>query len=452
MNRWIVLVMIAAGLPAWAQGGHDGAAYEGPGLFEAEQEAREAEAQATEAEREAREEERQRREQERQARQEEREARRQEAGERQQEQYERGTEAIEREDWDTAIRTFQEAVEAGTRRTDAALYWKAYAQNKAGRRPEAVATLEDLKKRFPQSRWLRQAQALDLEIRQASGQAPNPENVADEDLKLMALNALMNMDAERAVPLLEKLLAGSTSRRLRERALFVLCQSGSPRAREIVVRMARGQEDPDLQRKAIEYLGLFGGPESRQTLAEVYAASSDAEAKKAVLRSFMLAGEKGRLLAAAKGEADPDLRRVAIQQLGVMGAQEELWTLYQSETAVSVKRALINALFIGGNADRLTELARGEKEPQLRREAITHLGLIGRERTGALLISLYNAEKDPQVKKAVLQGLFLQGNAEAMVEIARNEKDPGLRKDAVGHLSHMNSKLATEFLLEILNK
>ena len=56
------------------------------------------------------------------------------------------------------------------------------------------------------------------------------------------------------------------------------------------------------------------------------------------------------------------------------------------------------------------------------------------------------------MKKAALQGLFVQGNAEAMVEIARNEKDPALRKDVVSHLAHMNSKLATEFLLEILNK
>jgi len=260
------------------------------------------------------------------------------------------------------------------------------------------------------------------------------------------------MDAERALPLLEKLLAGSTSRRIRERALFVLCQSRSPRGREIVVKIARGRESPDMQRKAIEYLGLFGGPESRQALADIYASTSDIEAKKAVLRSFMVAGEKARVLAAAKGEADPDLRREAIQQLGVMNAQEELWALYQSESAAPVKRTLINALFIGGNADRLTELARSEKDPQLRREAINHLGLFSKERTGPLLVSLYNGEKDPQVRKAALQGLFVKGNAEAMIEIARNEKDLGLRRDAVSHLAHMHSEAATKLLLEILNK
>jgi len=412
-----VSLTMAAALPGWAQAGSDGAASEA--RLEVEQE---------------------------------RDARRQEEKQREQERYERGTEAVEREDWDTAIRVFQEVAEAGTRRTDAALYWKAYAQSKSGHRPEALATIQDLRKRFAGSRWLRQAQALEMEIRQASGQAPSPESVGDEELKLMALNGLMTMDAEKALPMLEKLLAGSSSPRLRERALFVLCQGHSPRGREIVVKIARGQESPDMQRKAIEYLGLFGGPESRQALSDIYASAPDVEVKKAVLHAFMLGGEKARVLAAAKGEANPELRREAIQQLGVMGAQDEVWSLYQSETSAHVKRSLINALFIGGSAERLSELAKSEKDPELRRDAITHLGLIGRDRTGSLLVSLYNTEKDPQVRRAALQGLFLQGNAEAMIEIARNEKDPELRKAAVSHLSLMHSEAATKFLLDILNK
>ena len=56
------------------------------------------------------------------------------------------------------------------------------------------------------------------------------------------------------------------------------------------------------------------------------------------------------------------------------------------------------------------------------------------------------------MKRQILQGLFLQGNVQALIDIARSEKDPGLRRDAVGQLSHMDSKLATEFMLEILNK
>lgn len=437
MNRlipYLALVVSLAG-PAFAQ--------EGPG---------EADALVQEAERDSRQAERATREEERQVRQQEAEVRGQARLSRDQEQYERATSAIDSEHWDEAIAAFEDVIEAKGRRIDAALYWKAYAQNKAGRRPEALATLQDLRKQFPDSRWLRQSQALEQEVRQSGGQPPNPENAANEDLKLMALNGLVTMDAERAVPMLEKFLASNSSPRLRERALFVLCQSGSPRAREVVMKVARGGDSPDLQRKAIEYLGMFGGAESRQALGEIYASTADVEVKKAILRSFMISGEKGRVLTAARSEANPELRREAIQQLGIMGAQDELWTLYQAETSAMVKRAVVNALFIGGSADRLMELAKGEKDPQLRGEAIRHLGLIGGKKTGALLVSLYATEKEPAIKKQVLQAFFLQGNVAALIEIARNEKDPGLRRDAVGHLSHMGSKEATDFLIEILDK
>jgi len=57
-----------------------------------------------------------------------------------------------------------------------------------------------------------------------------------------------------------------------------------------------------------------------------------------------------------------------------------------------------------------------------------------------------------RLREAALQALFVQDNAKALIEIARTEKDPELRKQAVSHLSLMGSKEATAYLLEILNK
>jgi hypothetical protein len=67
-------------------------------------------------------------------------------------------------------------------------------------------------------------------------------------------------------------------------------------------------------------------------------------------------------------------------------------------------------------------------------------------------VEIYKNEGDRRMREAALQGLFIQGNAKALVEVARTEKDPDLKKKAVSHLSHMNSKEGTDFLLEILNK
>ncbi len=411
-----------------------------------------AEAGEDESRQEARLEARQDAEERRKAREEERQARVASQQDREEDRYERGTEALDDAEWSEAIDAFDAVIEAKGRRADGALYWKAYAKNKLGQREEALKLLAELGRLHPQSRWLKETRALDAEIRQQAGQPTRPENVDDEDLKLMAINGLLHTDAERAIPMLEKLLQGPASRKLQERALFVLTQSDSPRAREIVVRIAKGDAQPDLQRKAIQQLGVFGGSQSRQSLVEIYGASTDRGVKKAVLKAFLVAGEKGRVLEAARSEKDPELRRDAIQTLGVMGAETELWGMYQAETVPETRKAILQALAVGGAIDRVLEIARTEKDPDLRQDAIKKLGIFGGKKGAEAVVGIYKGEADRGVREAALQALFVQGNASALIELARTEKDPDLKKRAVAHLSHMGSKEATEFLIEILNK
>ena len=238
------------------------------------------------------EQERTQRESERAEREAEREEREQERANAMDERYEHATELVDEGHWDQAIQMFDQIVREKGRRADASLYWKAYALQKLGRDADALETLNQLRSAHPKSSWVKQAKVLELEIRQGGGSAPRPEELADEDLKLMALNGLMNSDPQKALPLLRRFLESSQSPKLRDRALFVLAQSGSPEAREILVGVARGESHPDMQRKAIQYLSLFGGAESRQALADIYQASSDPSVKKAVLQAFMIGGEK----------------------------------------------------------------------------------------------------------------------------------------------------------------
>jgi len=365
--------------------------------------------------------------------------------------YNDGTEALDEHRWDRAIEKFDAVAKENKALADGALYWKAYAENKLGRRADALTTLAELRKQYPGSRWLNDAKALELEVRQSSGQKVSPEGESDEDLKLMAINSLMNSDPERALPLLQKVLEGSQPLRIKERALFVLSQNGSSEARQILAQIARGKANPDLQRKALEDLGLFGGKESRQTLAEIYGSSSDPDVKRTILHSFMIGGDRDHVLAAAKGEKDQDLRRDAIHQLGIMGGQSELWDLYQKDSSVDDKRAIIQGMFLGGNSEKLAELARTEKNSELRGTAIRNLGLMG-GRAADSLVSIYQSDRDAGDRRAVIEGLFLQGNAKALVDLARKETDPALKRDAVEKLSLMHSKDATDYMMELLNK
>jgi hypothetical protein len=392
------------------------------------------------------------RDQEQRDREQEKRDRDQERVDRLQELYDNGREALDDEKYEQARERFAELAKANGPQTDAALYWEAYADQRLGQRQAALTAIADLKTRFPQSRWQKDASALEIEVRQNSGQPARPEAQGDEELKMLAIQSLMNSDPERAMPLLEKVLQGPATPKEKAKAMFVLAQSGSPQGREIIGRIARGQSNPELQRKAVEYLGIFGGGEARKTMAEIYASSSDESLKRSILRSYMIGGDKERLFAAAKSEKDPALRGEAIRQLGLIHAEQELAQLYQTENSPEIRRELLQAFFLAGDANKLLEAAKNEKSPELRRAAVGNLGLIHSDQSDKALAEMYARETDRGIREEVLNAYFIQGNATGLVAIAKTEKDPGLKKAAVQKLALMHSKEASDYMMELLQK
>ncbi len=392
------------------------------------------------------------REQEKRDREQEQRDREQERLERQSELYEEGREALDDERYEKAAAKFLELAKMNGAQGDAALYWKAYAENKLGKRDAALASLTELYRRYAQSRWIKDGKALEVEVRKNTGQAVNPATIEDCELKMLAMQGAMNSDPERAMPILEKFINSGASPKCKKKAVFVLAQSGSPKAREILGQIARGQSNPELQREAVQFLGLFGGERARQTLAEIYGATTDASVKRQILRSYMIAGDRVHLVAAAQTEKDEAVRGEAIRQLGLTGAQAELEQLYQKEASPQIRRELLQAFFLSGNATKLVEVAQTEKDADLRRTAIRDLGLMHSEATSQALQDLYGKEKERRIREEVLNAFFLQGNAKALIAVARKETDPELKKVAVSKLSLMGSKEATDFLMELLEK
>jgi len=291
------------------------------------------------------------------------------------------------------IQQFDGKTDAVANRVDAALYWKAYAQLKESTHNEALATLSDLQKRFADSRWLKDARALEVEVKQAAGQRVSPDGQPDEELRLLALRGLMQSDPERGLPMIEQLMAGSGSVRLKENALFVLSQSRAPRAREVLVSVARSSSNPDVQLRAVRYLGAMRTTESRQALDEIYRSTSDAAVKREIIRSYV--------------------------------ASEAF--------------------------DRLSDIVRNEKDLQVRRTAIRSLGGVRRASTGEPLRAAYNSESNLDVRKDIVNALGSQQNATILVELARSEKNAEMKREIVEELSSMRgNKIATDYLIELL--
>ena len=363
-----------------------------------------------------------------------------------------GTDALNEGKWEAAAGKFSQVAELHGKRADSALYWKAYALNKGGHRQDALATIAELRKQYPRSAWLKDAGALEVELRQASGQPVNPQEQDDEETKLLALNSLMNSDPKRALPILQKFLSSNNSSRLKAQALFVLAQSESQEARQTLVQVARGQSNPELQRKAIGFLATQESPENVAALGEIYRTSNSHDVRRAVLDAYVACDCRKELLAAAQEEHDPELRRDAIHRLGAAGGQEELRQLYKSAASVDDKEAIIQGFIAGDDVHGLSEVVKTATEARVKSAAIRALGAVGGQQSKALLLQMYGNEKDPEIKRSLIEGLFIQDDAHDLIQLARKESDPEMRRHLIQQLSVMDDREAKDYMLEILNK
>jgi HEAT repeat protein len=361
--------------------------------------------------------------------------------------YDRGVSALDARRWDDARQIFDEIAREKGPRADGALYWRAYAENRLGRRNEALATLASLRQQYPSSDWLNDAQALTVEIQQQAGKPVDPNAEANEELKLMAINVLVNQDPDRAVPLLEKILKSASSPALKDRALFVLTQSKSPQAQQLVLNIAKTGPNPDLQLRALNYLVIGGNKNAAPDIAAIYSSSHNQAIKKQALNSLMIAKAADELFSIARTEQDPGLRSEAIRYLGILHQNDKLSLLYQSGIA---KDVVIENMFLVGDPAKVIEIARTEKDPKLRASAIQSLGLMRSEQAAEGLSGLYANEQDITVKKKIVEALWIQRNAKAMVDIAKKESNPEMKRDIVQKLTMMKSKEATDYLMELL--
>jgi hypothetical protein len=362
--------------------------------------------------------------------------------------YQSAKDALDNGEYDNAIKQFDEVVKIHGRKADGAMYWKAYALNKAGNKPQALTSIGELRKNYPKSNWLRDAGALEQEIRGVT----NPENIPDEELKLLAIQSLMNSDPEKAVPLLEKIIMGNYPPKLKERALFVLSQSGSEKAQQILMGVAKANNQPDLQKRAIRNMGMNGNSRNRAVLKEIYNSSTDIGVKKTVFQAWLMCGCKDDVAALAKTEKNPELRREAIRYLGMMGGRAELLDFYKNSPDVETRKEAVGAMLMCGCSHELAEIVQTEKDPEVLDKAINTLGLVGGEESLAALTKVYSSQADVATKKKVVNALFLRGAGKEMVALARKETNPELKKSLISKMSLMSSPEINDYMMEILNK
>jgi hypothetical protein len=352
----------------------------------------------------------------------------------------RAKDEIADEQWARAIRELRAAL-ADRRETgkDEALYWLAHSLNESGDQAAAVETIRRLEREYPASLWIKPAGALRLEMAVrlhrndvlwwtavppqpaepalAPGKPRRPDPPApklggpptppppdafavppappappappvppmpeawlpdsyspDTGLRIQALGSLIRTDGPRVIPMLKDIALEAGNPVDARRALFVLAQSGEPQARETVAEVAKAGPD-QVRIAAVRELGRFGGPETGRDLLQVYA-SADAPVKRQVVTALGQREDRTALVRIARSEKDPRLREGAIVALGQAGGGAQLETLYP-DAAPDVRRAIIVGLFNARAEDALIRMAGRETDPDLREQILLRLRLLG---------------------------------------------------------------------------
>lgn len=261
------------------------------------------------------------------------------------------------------------------------------------------------------------------------------ERGADADaLKIAAIEALMSAPAERALPIVTKVLRGDDSDDIKERALFVLSQIDKAEARALLSDFARNSQGK-LQQEAIRMIGINGEQALLAGLMEIYR-SGGRDVRDAVLEAYLIADEPDAVFQIAQAAEDADEFAEAVKMLGAMGAIRQLQALRNKE---EMYESLIEAYAIAGDTESLRQYALDASNPQRQAEAIVGLGIAGDEAAKPLFLQIYRATDNADVREAVLEAMLIADDDVGVLELFRTSSDPAEKRELLEQLVMMDS-------------
>lgn len=406
--------------------------------------------------------------------------------------YRRARDLLARADYREAVAVFRrirtEQRFQGSAYGPASYYWEAFALSRLGTDDElrrARELLAQYRERHPRDRQMREAEALSASIagrlaragdadaareittsaRGLSDQCP----MAEGDVRLVALNALIQMDAANAVPILREVMArrDECSAPLRRRAVLLLGQKRGAGLDEILVDVVRNDPDPEVREAAVMWLAHSSAPEALAALDQILRTSTDREMQQRALIALSQGHRDDRAASllrdyAARTDVPVDLRRHAVMSLSHRrdaGTAEFLRGLYGQLSDEELKEQVIFAIAEtrdARNAEWLLDIATRESENAEVRKRALFFAAQQPQAPVDRIAALYDATRDREMKEQVLFALSQRIREPAVVEklmdIGRNETDPELRNRAVFWLSQSRDPRVPGFLLEIIKR
>lgn len=296
------------------------------------------------------------------------------------------------------------------------------------------------------------------EVRDREGDARTDE------ARVAALQALMNMDSERALPILRRVVQDhENAPELRAQAMFILSQQKGDGVADLMLEAARSDPDPEVRNQAVFWLSQAGGERALPILASILDNPDDEQLhEQALFAVSQLDDPRGREILrdfARSSSASPELRRNAIFWLGQSESGESaafLRELWDSSADPGVREAILfsmSQMDEAGNAGWLMDIALDESENvEVRKQALFMAGQRDDVDAGDL-IGVYDRAPDRELKQQALFVLSQSDDPAAldkMLEVARDEDDPELRTNAIFWIGQSDDPRAEDILLEIL--
>jgi tetratricopeptide (TPR) repeat protein len=374
-----------------------------------------------------------------------------------------------------------------------ALYWKAWALYHLGMDrhtksdlDDALAAVERLQTAYAKSPQATDAPGLRGQIRSAqanlgdagaatditreakglSQQGTCTGSKADEETRLAALEGLLNMNADDAVPILKDVLKQRDPCRieLRKKAVWLISQKRSTDAVSTLLDVAHADPSVEVQKEAIFWLSQAHSAQAVTALDSVLFSAGNDELRKEAIFALSQQTRDDRARAAIRRAAESDrmsedLRKEAIFWLGQAGLADLDYfkTLFQKTANIELRKQIVFAVsqtHLPGASAWLIDMARDKSaDIEVRKDAVFYAAQ-GKSVDFAQLSSLYDQSRgDEAFQEHILFILSQRKEAAAvdkLMDVAKNDSNIERRKNALFWLGEKNDPRVKQFLRDLL--
>lgn len=289
----------------------------------------------------------------------------------------------------------------------------------------------------------------------------------DQEVRVAALQALLNMNADRAIPILKQVLEDkdACSAELRQQAVFMIGQKMSDDAVDILLDLAHRNPDPDPEvvEQAVFWLSQVESEEALGALEQILRESTVPDIQEAALFAISKNGSD-RSVQILRGYAERSDVPMELRENAMFwasqgpGGVEYVRSIWSSLDDPELKANVLHSVAQNGSdEDRawLVGLAMDPNEDvEVRQNALFWAGQAGAF-TMPELRELFGSFSDPEMKEQVVFVASQRSDREAvdfLMEIAEDKENGELRQQAIFWLGQSDDPRVAEFLLRIIGR